>query len=312
MHKKDDQYETTNEARMRKENWQLLAERIKSGRCTPFLGPSLFPPCEFSRDQIAQRWADEFKFPFGLEPTLHEIAQYLAVSKDRFAPHELITKQFENAKRPSFEDREDPYTFLANLSLPVYVTTYYDDFLEQELKTHQFLKDSWRREYSRWNKHLQRNPTIFEEGFKPGKANPMVYHLYGCADVPESLVLTQHDYLKFLENISKDQEAKVVPAQIDKAINRNYLLFMGYSFFDLHFLFLLQALDERMENNIFKGDKCHVSVQLDTLATTPEQQATAEKYLRKYFEKLDIAVCWGTCCQFISKLKTYMGDTNDD
>ena len=135
-----------------------------------------------------------------------------------------------------------------------------------------------------------------------------MFHLFGYAQRPESLVLTQHDYLQFLENISRDNKGEVLPDKIGIAIMNNYLLFLGYSFFDLHFLFLLQALDEKMKKNLYNGGKCHVSVQMVGMGSKDEQQA--EKYLQKYFDWLDIAVCWGTCDQFIIKLEHFLGNVD--
>ena len=48
--------------------------------------------------------------------------------------------------------------------------------------------------------------SVFEEDpeYKPDKDNPLVYHLFGRLDIPESLVLTEDDYFDFLVGVTKE------------------------------------------------------------------------------------------------------------
>ena len=76
--------------------------------------------------------------------------------------------------------------------------------------------------------------------FTPSPANPLVFHLHGHNQVPESLVLTEDDYLTFLVNMSSQQV--VFPPPVQCALAVDTLLFMGYSLSDWTFRVLIQTL----------------------------------------------------------------------
>ena len=110
---------------------------------------------------------------------------------------------------------------LADLPLPVYMTTNYDDFMVQALK--RCYRDP-RRELCRWNESLDGEESVFDTDFTPTPANPVVYHLHGHT-IPESLVLTEDDYLSFLANIARNP--KLLPVPIQRALDRSTCLFIG-------------------------------------------------------------------------------------
>jgi hypothetical protein len=77
----------------------------------------------------------------------------------------------------------------------VYLTTNYDDFMMQALASQH--KDP-KRELYRWNELVRRrsSPSVFDldSNYDPTPANPLVYHLYGHNEAPESMVLTDDDH----------------------------------------------------------------------------------------------------------------------
>ena len=77
-------------------------------------------------------------------------------------------------------------------------------------------------------------------GFVPTPASPVVFHLHGRLSVPESLVLTEDDYLDFLVTVSRDQ--KLLPHQIKRAMAGASLLFIGYRLADWNFRVLHRGL----------------------------------------------------------------------
>ena len=126
----------------------------------------------------------------------------------------------------------------------------------------------------------------------------MVFHLHGCSDVSESLVLTEDDYLDFLVNVWKD---KLIPARIERALTGASLLFLGYSLTDWDFRVLFRSLVIYMERSIARS---HVSVQLVPVGkeASAEQQRRVKEHLDHYFENLKVSVYWGTCRQFVAEL----------
>jgi len=283
-----------------KRHWKLLLERIKEGRCTPFLGAGARAGALPLGSEIAQEWAKKYNYPLEDSSDLARVARFLAVRYDPMFPKEQILKQFfENVEPPDFTEPDEPHGVLADLPLPVYMTTNYDDFMVQALKSRN--KDP-KRELCRWTKDVEDQPSIFESepGFDPTPANPVVFHLHGHDKVPESLVLTEDDYLDFLVNISRDET--LLPSRIQEALAGSPLLFIGYSLADWNFRVLFRGLETATGSPL---DRISVTVQLPptTDAQEPTQQRV-QKYLDEYFNRIDMPpTYWGTAREFAAELR---------
>src|SRR5262245_10123584 len=114
--------------------WTALMQSINIGRCTPFLGAGAAFPAIPLGGQIAQAWAKEYGFPFDNPYNLVEVAQFLAVEYNALFPKNLILQSINAAQCPDFKVLDEPHGLLAELPLPVYLTTNYDDFMAQALK----------------------------------------------------------------------------------------------------------------------------------------------------------------------------------
>ena len=215
-------------------NWNLLLRRIRDERCTPFLGAGSCMDVLPLASEIAKVWAEKHGYPLEDCHDLARVAQFLAVSeKDPMFPKDEILNQiFKDAAPPDFTEADEPHAVLAELPFPLYLTTNYDDFMMQALDRVQYPKKYPNWEVCRWNKVLKNRSSIFnqEEGFSPTVENPLVFHLHGHQEVPESLVLTEDDYLEFLMKISRDQE--LIPPRIQRAFCGTSLLFLGYRLVD--------------------------------------------------------------------------------
>jgi hypothetical protein len=287
--------------RLKEADWTNLLRQIKRGKCTPFIGGEACTGMYPSKSEIAKEWAIKNNFPLGDAQDLSKVAQFLAVNVYEAYPIEQLIESFEKVKQELAKNAAiiPPHRTLANLPLPVYITTNYDDSMERSLRELTLARDPL-QEYCRWRKGKSHPPTVFTGDYMPTVANPLVYHLYGHIDIPESLVLTEHDYLKFLVNVSGDP--MLIPPQIQKAITGNSLLFLGYKLDDWDFRILLHTVSTYLEYGL---SRAHVSVQIVPIGddATPEQKVKAQQYLDMYFDKLDIKVFWGTCQEFIAKLK---------
>ncbi|HWO02841.1 MAG TPA: SIR2 family protein [Blastocatellia bacterium] len=280
--------------------WASLLRAISEQRCTPFLGAEACFGAVPTASEIAREWANEYGYPLEDSHDLARVAQFVATEyRDPLFPKSLIKQRFQEIDPPNFGDPDEPHGALADLPLPVYITTNYYDFMVQALKSSPRYKDP-RREWCRWNEPKGSEPSIFASGFKPTPANPVVYHLHGHITAPESLVLTEDDYLDFLVNTSKEPD--LVPARIQTAFTRASLLFLGYRFTDLAFRVLLRSLVSHLQIN---PTKAHVSVQLVAMDRTDDVALIerAQAYLGRYCEGLDIGVYWGTCRQFVNDLR---------
>src|SRR5262249_34043625 len=152
-------------------------------------------------------------------------------------PKELLLKRFEGARPPEFHAEDEPHGVLADLPLPLYMTTNYDDFMVRALASRR--RDP-RREACRWNETIRRLPTLFdrEPGYRPTPANPLVFHVHGHSEA-DTIVLTEDDYLAFLAGM---QEPGVLPEPVRWQLARSTMLFIGYRLADWNIRVLLQGL----------------------------------------------------------------------
>jgi hypothetical protein len=108
----------------------------------------------------------------------------------------MIVERYENAPRPDFRAPDEPHRMLAELPLPVYVTTDYDSNMMEALKTQPMREP--KRELCRWWGDSRDQPSIFDSSYEPTVANPVVFHLHGHMDTPESMLVTEDDYLDYV------------------------------------------------------------------------------------------------------------------
>jgi hypothetical protein len=280
--------------------WERLIYRIKSGKCTPFIGAgACYGFLPLGKD-LAKKWSKKYKYPFKDYDDLARVAQFLAVEHDPVYPKEILLREFANYDPPDFRLPEEPHTFLAKLPLSLYLTTNYDSFMVKALEIE--YKDP-KRELCRWNPYLKNQKSIFDSlpDFKPTPANPVVYHLHGHDKVTESLILTEDDYLQFLANMAFEPE--IIPVRIQEALTGSTLLFIGYSLSDWNFRVLIQSMKYRMQGFM------SVAV-LVPPGSSNTLQEHAQKYLDKYYRSsamgLDMHVFWGTAREFVTELRSRM------
>jgi hypothetical protein len=276
-------------------SWESLLHAIEKQRCTPFLGTELIRE---DLDRIGRECAERFSYPLQDSDNLARVSQFSVTEDPTYAKDEISTS-LKAIPTPDFKDPADPHRVLADLPIPVYITTNYTNFMMEALRYKQRDPVSC---LCKWNKYIP-DSVVSEPPAAPTPANPVVYHLYGHIDVPESLVLTEDDYLEFLAKSSKE---KVIPSGIERLFSRNSLVFLGYRLIDLEFRILLRSLLSYMDINPYSQSKSHVSVQVVTL-DNPDNSDQREKIkanLDKYCENnLDMHVFWGTCSEFMSELR---------
>ena len=271
--------------------WERLLARILDGKCTPFLGAGACVGTLPLGGEVARRWAAEEDYPLEDEWDLARVAQFLSVNGDPMWPKEKICAELRDVGPPDFDRPGEPHAVLAELPIPVYVTTNYDDFMVQALRR---AGKSPHRELCRWNELLKNTPSVFDAdgGFVPTVDEPVVYHLHGTLDLPESIVLTEDDYLDFLVSVSRRED--VLPARIQGALASTSLLFLGYKLADSNFRVLHRGLVATSPPGL---RRLSVAVQLP-----PVDSDTARAYLARYFTAMSVIVYWGDAGEFASTL----------
>ncbi len=199
-------------------------------------------------------------------------------------------------KRRAELGEDDPNAILASLRLAVYVTTSWTNLLEDALteagRPPEVLYFDWHRQRQFDDYEL---PEISPD-------HPLVYHLFGTIDRPESVVLTEDDYFAWLRAwIKRVDKSESIPDSVKAALTDRSLLFLGYSLDDWEFRVLFQSI-KSFEGNDLLRDRKHVGVQFRPEAVTIDRDS-AQDYLERYFGEDRVDIYWGTCSEFLQELR---------
>lgn len=287
-------------------DWEYLIDQITDGACTPFLGAGASWPYVDTGTAIARRWAAEERFPLRDNDNLPLVAQFIALDPDSkletpTKPKKKMTAYLKTCRTPNYQHPDDVHGILAGLPLKLFITTNYDSFLVDALKAK---GKTPRREFCRWNKGLQdekKYPRASMTDLTVG--SPLVYHLHGHNEFPESLVLTEDDYVDFIVNMS--QRPDVIPATVLDALVDTTLIFLGYSLMDWNFRVLFRSVQTYLQSSVREG---HVTVQLEPdieAQAGPDFPARAVRFFEKYFKNQRIGVFWGKCDAFLHELRDH-------
>ena len=202
----------------------------------------------------------------------------------RLTPSE-VARRFNYPKADSRQD--NPLLHLADLDLPIYITTSYHDYLELALR--QKGKEP-QVEVFPWHQGLDSLSSIFESDkqYNPNREQPLVYHLFGIDDNAASLVLTEDDHLDFLTNIFKDGRRNI-PALVRRALTESSLVMIGYHPRDWDFRALFRGIiAPRSYTN-----KTHIAIQV------AEDDENLQTYLDTYLRQTHFTVEWCDPSDFI-------------
>jgi hypothetical protein len=286
-------------------------------------------------EELARTWAQILQYPFDEQLNFPRAAQYYSVLKDssevvkeeylNFMKRSLLEMKKQeqgqqeaalrlrndtNQRRfsdivnelgsPQFPtDLDDPLRLLAQLPLPIYVTTSYFDFLERELRSVGKLPQSQVISWER-NAFDRENQYAIDSDIKPTVDSPAVYHLYGIEDNPETMVLTEDDYLKYLMNISQDMDTRkpIIPARLRKTFVDCHLLFLGYRQQDWEFQALFRLILK--DRGSLSSDTSKVGIFVQPM---PRKEARSfSDLIQRYFARYRFEVEWKTSEQFVQNL----------
>ena len=316
---------------------QSLAQLVQGGSLLPVIsGEALEDLVLGGHDLLVGSYADHIGYPLGDRSELHKMVKYRSLTtnwKDRQVKQDYLdmvgncvyalagsqsvpADQIEEAVAEAagltvtqFAGRlgfprldsgsQDPLLILANLPLPVILTTSPYTFLEEALLR---AGKEPRTELCRWHAGLNNVPSVFAPNgpgptYHPSQHEPLVYHLYGLDVYPDSLVLTEDDYLDFLMAVSqgrgKDWGVDPVHDVIKGALQSSALLILGFSLPTWAFRTLYRGLIKPMPEAKLYERYCCVQ-----LVPNEQEKLYLESYLRQdaRFDK----VYWdeiGTFCQ---------------
>lgn len=193
---------------------------------------------------------------------------------------------------PNFNDGADnPLLLLAHLPLPIYLTTGYHNFVELALRR---AGKEPHTEICRWHKTLEGIPSPLTESYEPSKEEPLVYHLHGFDEYPDSLVLTEDNYWEFLVAISehRGQGADRIAGRVRQAMAESALILLGYNLRSWDFKTLFWGLIKPRP-----ATQPGVFVQL-------RPGSDEESYLEQYLGRAEFEVYWGDIPGYLKKLQS--------
>lgn len=315
--------------------WPYLLTQIERGRMIPFLGPRVNPGLLPSPAWVARQLAKRSRYPLADRDNLARVAQFMAISDPDWPREETIrvmrrglftsllgrspTKEemrryreanltetaagLKWAERVLDSQENQLHHLLAELPLPLYITTNFDSFMVEALK-HRGLDA--RRIGLRWDQIEAGTPqyTLRDVlGLRSGQRaldpeQPVVLHLNGYDDDPEQrrhLVLSVDDYLSHFVRLARDHD-KVLPAEIRTHLTQSSFLFMGYSLHDWEFRVLLQGLVKAIK----RPRKTNVGVQLEVDPDLDHDMVM--DFFRRYLAQFNVEIYWGTPRQFVTEL----------
>ena len=308
--------------------WPFLLDDLRKGKCVPFLGPRVAAGLLPDPGEVAAKLAEKYNYPLSDIHDLAKVARFIGLN----APKDLRAEYTRLLRRslfdylgikPTKDDRQryadanlsetaagigwaekvllrhenELHHLLAELRLPLYMTTNSDSFMTEALRAKGIA--SVRRAGPRWEQ-VQAGTPQYTLDPEPSRANPVVFHLNGFDDDPlqaSHLVLSEDDFLTHFVRLSRDHNY-VLPMDVLGILGESSFLFLGYSLDDWEFRVVLQGLVAALK----RPKKVNVGVQLDE-GSGPDEGRVIE-YLSAYLgqEKYNIKVYWGTSQQFVTEL----------
>jgi len=297
-------------------------------------------------DGLIAQWAKFINYPLPDSSNLAQVAQYFFVQRndDPSARTEMLSflKKFlwsmantevqdpalaaglqsrieamrfsdlvEALDYPKFpEETEDPLRLLARFPLPFYITTSQSDFIERALeaegKTPRTQVCFWSGEMANIRKEHR---TITEE-FNASITNPLVYHLYGLEEYPQTLVLSEDDYINFLISIAEDTDTQnpKIPLYLRRAVGESQLVLIGFRLSDWDFRVLFRLMmNFRIEGFSPRG----MLIQLQD-KDNETSNANAIEYLKRYFGRKLFDIEWNSADRFVQELWNEWGSLRQD
>jgi hypothetical protein len=307
--------------------WSILLDNIADGDCTPFLGPGVTRTFLPSPGELAQTLANSHNYPFAECNNLPHVAQFVGTFDNRRLRRDVVralTTGFKKriGQKPGLMGRElglsgtivaahwselsaqltenEIHHQLADLGLPLYLTTNFDNLMTLALKAQ---GRTPRQETIAWREALKKDAARPHYDLDPPatREEPVVLHLFGTDADLLSMVLTEDDLLDYLARISRDHEY-LLPTSVNEALASTTLLFLGYRLKDLDFKVIMRGLLPNLD--LERWDMLHVAVQIEADEVDEDKNQEVINYFQKYFGKSRIDVYWGSARQFVADLHT--------
>jgi hypothetical protein len=232
-----------------------IASAVSKGECILFLGAGVHsePPSgsgyTYPEDdrppfgsalskQLAERCKVLERYPKESVTNLQRMSLFFEMAKGRKQLVEAITSAVHEGKKPSPALRG-----LAELDFPLVITTNYDRLFERALGDAG--KEPVVSIYS-----PEAHETEDYSGPTPTGKQPFVCKIHGDVGRPDSIVITDEDYIKFVLRMSDKPPYDPVPMTFRYFFQKWTTLFVGYSLVDYNLRLLFKTLRWRIDKAI--------------------------------------------------------------
>jgi hypothetical protein len=202
-----------------------LIEHLNRGDCVLFIGADLpravtgLP----SRSDLAREMAQRYHLDEAL--SLADVAQRVSQAGNRFEFTDFIRTALDTAGKSPSMFYQGIVTLVKEHAIGTIITTAYDNLLEV----------AFQQASLGFNRVVRGSDVSF---IRPDR--PTLIKLYGDAQQPDTLVVTDRDHSQLL----RDRDKEDVIDEVRRAFKRNTILFYGYSLSDPDFKFLFDQIAE--------------------------------------------------------------------
>jgi hypothetical protein len=232
---------------------ELLRQRVQSGKCILFLGSGVHAP---PPDGSPHRYPAEQRPPIGgaLAQKLAEECEFQKEFPEESCSDlmrvSLFIETTPGLGRKHLIDRLDCYLrgeganrrmpspalkMLAELPFRIFMTTNYDLLLDEAL-----LRCDKRPTRLVYNPSFDRRTD--DVGQDPTVERPLLFKMHGDLEARESIVITDEDYITFVQRMSDKDTCHPVPQTLRTMMSQLYMLFVGYSLKDYNLRLLFRTL----------------------------------------------------------------------
>lgn len=242
--------------------WSYIAEQVSQHQCILFLGSAIHVPSPADLTQydypkekappigseLSKYLAEKSDYPNQDWWNLQRVAQHFeSQTKSRFMLVKEIEKAVQVGRTPSPILR-----LLADLEFPIVITTNYDHLYEQALD--QKAEDEKASgqipsEYqvSIYNPNTTTKAKTVDCLKDPDPRRPYVLKIHGDVGKPESIVLTDEDYIQFVLRMSDKHPFHPFGNNVLAHLMKWPTLFIGYSLVDYNLRLLFKTLRWKLD-----------------------------------------------------------------
>jgi len=223
----------------------IVAGRVSRQRCILFLGAGAHaPPPDQSRFDYAvedrppigaalsQKLAADChlseRFPKEDPSNLQRVALFYEIARSRHQLVDAVKGAVQTGKRPSPMLRA-----LAELDFPLVITTNYDQLFENAL-----IAVGKQPRVAVYTPNLERTTDYGD----PTVESPVVFKIHGDILHPETVVITDEDYIQFVLRMSSKEPYDPVSLTLKYHLTNWPTLFVGYSLLDYNLRLLFKTL----------------------------------------------------------------------